>query len=99
MRNLRTEQLFDGFERGEGIFDDVVKKAHADGYRVHLHLGKQICDFKRVSEVGFAGRANLAFVLFGGKYVSATDQVEVIPGVVLLDTPENILKSNHPLII
>ena len=46
-------------------------------------------------EVWFAGGAELSFVLLCGKDISASYEIQVVTGMVLLDLCQNVLESNH----
>ena len=81
-----AEEFFDFFQRCEGVFDDVMKQANADGHRIHLHFGQNIRYFQRMGEVSFTRGPHLSFVFLRRENVCAADQVEIVAGMVLLDS-------------
>ena len=93
--DVGPEDRLDILERHERVFDNVVQQSDADRDGIHLHFGQDVGDFQRMGQVGLAGGADLSLVFFGGKDVSAANQVEVVPRMVLFDLRENVLKANH----
>ena len=49
-----TEFTADLFLSRRGVFNDVVQYGGDQGVLVHVHFCENICDFKRMLDVGFA---------------------------------------------
>jgi hypothetical protein len=72
-----------------------VEQSDADGDGIHLHFCQQIGYFERVRQIRFAGGAQLSFMLLRRENIRATDKVQAIARMVLLDAIENLLQTNH----
>ena len=82
VRDLLAEFLADVDDGDRGVFDGIVQQAGGDGDRVHLHLGQNQRDFQRMNQVGLAGGAALAGMVFLGKLVGLADEFQIVVGPV-----------------
>ena len=62
--HLLAKFLADINDRYRCIFNRVVKQAGRNRDRVHFHFRENQRDFQRVSEIGLAGSAGLASMIF-----------------------------------
>ncbi len=76
--DLLAEALGDVLGGDRGVFDGVVEEAGGDGGGVELHLRKDEGDLKRVKDVGLAGGAELAFVMFEAELPGLANDVDVV---------------------
>src|SRR5262249_53343501 len=95
MRDLRAKVLFDLFDGRVGVFDDVVEQSGGHTHRIELELGEDVCHFKRVNEVRFAGFAHLAAVFARGKQVCAPQELFIGARVVLSNLLDYGFEANH----
>ena len=93
--NLVAEKLGDALSADQGVFDDVVEQARADGHDVQLHVRKEVRNLKRVNEIGLTGMAYLPLVLLGGELVRPADQLEVRLRAVRAQLLEQRFETNH----
>ena len=86
--------------RGDvGVFDGVVQKASGDGGGVHLQIGEDLGDFEGMDDVGLAGGAELAFVLFLTEGPGGADEIEVVVRTVCADGGENVLEAGTEVVV
>ena len=76
-----------------GVFDGVMQEAGGDGGGVHLQVGEDLSDFERMDDVGLAGGAPLAFVLFLTEGPGSADEIEVVVRAVGPDGGEHMLEA------
>ena len=95
VRHLGAEVLLDFFNRGQGVFDDVVQQSGGDGDRIEPHVGQDAGHFERVDEVGLPGMPDLALVLEGREHVGPAKELAFLVRGVGPYPLEKVLKSNH----
>ncbi len=72
-----------------------MEKPGGDGNRIHFHVGKNVADFERMHEVGFAGGAGLSGVMLLGKFVGSFDEVEIVVGTVLAELLHQLAEAGY----
>ena len=60
----------------------IVQQSGGDGYRIHFHFGQNQRYFQRVNQIGLAGGAALAGMMFLGKFVGLADEFKIVIGAV-----------------
>ena len=75
-----------------GVLDGVVQQAGGDGGGIHLHFGKDLADFKRVDDIGFAAGALLAFVLLHTKLPRIANDGKVVCRTVAVEGGEQVVE-------
>ena len=78
------------FESDFRVFDDVVKDRGAERGRVELHIRQEMGDFNRMGEIGFARKADLAVMMFGGEIVGAAKEVEIVARAILANLVDQL---------
>jgi hypothetical protein len=80
-----------------GVFDDVVKECGGERGGVKTHVGEDVGDFEKMSDVRIAGTAELVAVAFSGDVESAADQPGIIRGAIGAELGEEFLKASVDL--
>ncbi len=93
--DLRPEQPFDLFERGERVLDRVVQQSCDDRRAVEPVLGENAGDFDGMREIRVARGALLRAVHLHRKDVGAVERVLVYVGIVGADTFDQFVLPDH----
>ena len=79
--------------RGDvGVLDGVMQEAGGDRCRVHLQIGEDLGDFERMDNIGLAGGAALALMLFLTECPGDADEIEVVVRPVRTDGGDDMLE-------
>ncbi len=81
---LLAEFLADVDDGNRSIFHRVVQQARGNRDRVHLHFGKDERDFQGMDQIGLAGSAALAFMMFQGIIVGLLNDRQIVLRTALL---------------
>ena len=84
-RHIRIKFLRDFIERHAGILDDVVQKSRGDGFLIHLEIGENDSNTKRVNDVRFTRFTLLILMLLLRYLVGLLDHAEIIGWMVCPD--------------
>jgi hypothetical protein len=92
-----TEAFLEAGEGKFGVFDDVVEQRGGESGGVETHVGEDVGDFEKVSDVGIAGTAELVAVAFSGYVEGAADQPRIIGGAIGAQLGEELLEASVDL--
>ena len=90
-RHIRIKLLRDFIERHAGILDDVVQKSRCDGFLIHLEIGENDRNAKRVNDVWFTRFPLLILMLFLRYLIGLLDHREIIGWMICPDGPDQFL--------
>ena len=90
-RHIRIKLLRDFIERHAGILDDVVQKSRCDGFLIHLEIGENDRNTKRVNDVWFTRFPLLILMLFLRYLIGLLDHREIIGWMICPDGPDQFL--------
>src|SRR5215472_2540837 len=76
------------------VFDSVMQQTGGDGSCVHLEVGEDLRDLKRMDDVRLAGCAALTLVLLLAEDPCCTDKIEIVVRPVCADSGEYALESS-----
>lgn len=94
MSDLLPEPVSNLLSGNIGVLNGVVQKTSCDRRRIHLQIGEYLGDLKRMNDVGFAGGAELALMLFLTESPRSADEIEVIVGPIRTYGSENMLETS-----
>ena len=80
VRDLLAEKPGDVVRGHRRVFDSIVQQAGGDRGGVQLHLRQDMRNFQRMQHVGLARGAQLALMMFEGKFPGAADDLDVVAG-------------------
>jgi len=93
VRDFRTEALFNAGDGILGVFDGIVEEGGSERGGIQAHVGKDVGDLEKMSEVRFAGAAELCAVALGSDFVGAANNPGIFGRAVLAQLFEEFLEA------
>ena len=89
-------KLFADVDNGDrSVFDRVVQQTGGNGHRIHLHLRQNLRDSEGMNQIGFAGGAGLAGMMFLGELVGFAHQFQIVAGPVGAKSAQQFPELGH----
>ena len=95
MADALAEVFGDLLFSGMGVFNDIVKKGGCHTLHVQLHVCQNIGHFQWMSQIRLSGQTRLSVMDPRRKDVGTLHDVQIGIGMVLKNSVQNIINSNH----